>query len=432
MLTEAAPPSAEAKVRPALLFVDDERRVLTSMRAMFRREYEVLLANSGDEAIEILADRDVHVVVSDQRMPEMTGVELLSTVKEEHPGSMRILLTGYADLDAVEASINQSEVFRYLMKPCPTDELKDAVRLAVQAARVSEMAGVPELGAVPEEDLESIELTVVPEESAELPLLELADVVEVGSGYSELSTESWPQAAKTLEVDDEQSADGRIEAKPFSATATQEVPIASVNDAADSELVDELKDTVLDAQQVARQDLDPEVLVLTQDADLLEGVNLAIGPQYAVRDADSIDAALRILSEYPIGVLITDTAVNQEEIDALTRTLKHEVPELVTIIASERSDAALLIGLINHGQIFRFLLKPLQIAQTRIWLNSAMTKYAELCANSDEKLRYTVARSAEVEASNSGLFASVRERIKSIKIRFASSLVTGLTGLRGE
>ena len=102
MLTQAESPSVEAKVRPALLFVDDERRVLTSMRAMFRREYEVLLANSGDEAIEILASRDVHVVVSDQRMPEMTGVELLATVKAEYPGSMRILLTGYADLDAVE------------------------------------------------------------------------------------------------------------------------------------------------------------------------------------------------------------------------------------------------------------------------------------------------------------------------------------------
>lgn len=428
MLTQAEAPSAEAKVRPALLFVDDERRVLTSMRAMFRREYEVLLANSGDEAIEILSDRDVHVVVSDQRMPEMTGVELLSTVKENYPGSMRILLTGYADLDAVEASINESEVFRYLMKPCPTDELKDAVRLAVQAARVSEMAGVAEVTAVPEEQLESIELQGVAEDtlqdSAELPVLELAEADEadeIDAGY------------------EGQDAPAYIQAAPFSATATQEMPaIELANSAADDSaeddahtdvLAEEIHDTVRDAEQVAHQDVDPEVLVLTQDADLLEGVTLAIGPQYAVREADSIDAALRMLSEHPVGVLITDTAVNQEEIDSLTRTLKQEVPELVTIIASERSDAALLIGLINHGQIFRFLLKPLQIAQTRIWLTSAMAKYHELCSDSSERLRYTVARNAEVEATNSGLFANVRARIKTIKERFASSL---LTGLRGE
>lgn len=421
MLTEAAPPSVEAKVRPALLFVDDERRVLTSMRAMFRREYEVLLANSGDEAIKILAERDVHVVVSDQRMPEMTGVELLATVKEEHPSSMRILLTGYADLDAVEASINESEVFRYLMKPCPTDELRDAVRLAVQAARVSEMAGVDELAAVPEEQLESIELMGVVEDAVEVPVLEVAEVVELQPVY---------------ESADAKADSTAIEAAPYSASVTQEMAVVDLTNpvaqTSESTLVDGLDATVSDAQQVDVPIVDPEVLVLTQDADLLEGVSLAIGPQYAVREADSIDSALRMLSEYPIGVLITDTAVNQEEIDALTRTLKHEVPELVTIIASERSDAALLIGLINHGQIFRFLLKPLQIAQTRIWLNSAMAKYAELCANSGERLRYTVARNADVEASNSGLFANVRARIKTIKERFASSLVTGLTGLRGE
>lgn len=431
MLTEAAPPSVEAKVRPALLFVDDERRVLTSMRAMFRREYEVLLANSGDEAIEILAERDVHVVVSDQRMPEMTGVELLATVKEEYPSSMRILLTGYADLDAVEASINESEVFRYLMKPCPTDELRDAVRLAVQAARVSEMAGVNELAAVPEEQLESIELMDVVEDAVEVPVLEVAEIVELQPVYESADAETEAKAEVSAKADS-----SAIEAAPYSASVPQEMAVVDLTNpiaqASESKLVDELDGTVGDAQPVDKPTVDPEVLVLTQDADLLEGVSLAIGPQYAVREADSIDSALRMLSEYPIGVLITDTAVNQEEIDALTRTLKHEVPELVTIIASERSDAALLIGLINHGQIFRFLLKPLQIAQTRIWLNSAMAKYAELCASSSERLRYTVARNADVEASNSGLFANVRARIKTIKERFASSLVTGLTGLRGE
>jgi len=402
MLTQAESSVVEAKVRPALLFVDDERRVLTSMRAMFRREYEVLLANSGDEAIDILADRNVHVVVSDQRMPEMTGVELLATVKDEYPGSMRILLTGYADLDAVEASINESEVFRYLMKPCPTDELKDAVRLAVQAARVSELAGVDELTAVPEEQLESIELQGIVEDSlqekideemAELPVLEVAEVIQVEGDFSESGF----------------------------AADIQELGIATTDvvDAAESEVV-------------PREEVDPEVLVLTQDSGLIEGVTLAIGPQYKVREAETIDDALRMLSEHPVGVLITDTAVNQDEIDHLTRTLKQEVPELVTIIASERSDAALLIGLINHGQIFRFLLKPLQVAQTRIWLTSAMNKYHELCSDSSEKLRYQVARNADVEESNTGLFANVRLRIKNIKERLASSLVTGLNGIRGE
>lgn len=502
MLTQSAPPRADAKVKPALLFVDDERRVLTSMRAMFRREYEVLLANSGHEAIEILEERDdIHVVVSDQRMPEMTGVELLATVKTDYPSSMRILLTGYADLDAVEASINESEVFRYLMKPCPTDELKGAVRLAVQAARVSEMAGVVELAAVPEDELEKIELTGVveePEEVLELEAvgaesLEGAEGIEGAEGFDvtyadpdspEVRAYADEFAAASGDVVESDAVDesvnesgvDTIEPASFSAsdvvveTGVEETGVietgveetraeeTAVEDACDSEqtsdaqvrsdsdgVLDEaLQSTLADADQDADQDtnpsaqalpaapVDPEVLVLSQDAELLEGVSLAIGPQYAVRDADSIDSALRQLSEYPIGVLITDLAVDEREIDELTRTLKHEVPELVTIIASERSDAALLIGLINHGQIFRFLLKPLQVAQTRIWLNSAMTKYAELCANSNTVLRHQVARNAEIEAANTGLFANVRARIKTIKERFASSLITGLKGSRDE
>ncbi|NJN52640.1 MAG: response regulator [Gammaproteobacteria bacterium] len=125
--------------RGTVLFVDDERRVLSSMRAMFRRDYEVLLANSGAEALDLLRDQTVDVIVSDQRMPGMTGVEVLKQVKALAPASMRILLTGYADLKAIEASINEGEVFRYLTKPCPADELKAAVGLAADVARQAQV-----------------------------------------------------------------------------------------------------------------------------------------------------------------------------------------------------------------------------------------------------------------------------------------------------
>jgi len=410
MLTQPAPTRAEPKVKPALLFVDDERRVLTSMRAMFRRDYDVLLADSGHEAIEILQQRnDVHVVVSDQRMPEMTGVELLSSVKVDYPSCMRILLTGYADLEAVEASINESEVFRYLMKPCPTEELKDAVRLAVQAARVSELAGVDELAAVPDDELEKIELVDVVEEQVDPAVEEILD------GASE------QEVAETIEVTElsmvaATTADGQL----------------SYVEALDPVGSDAEPEPEQDAVAPVYEEVDPEVLVLTQDAGLLEGVTLAIGPQYRVQKSSTIEGALKMLSEHPIGVLITDLAVNEAEIDELTRTLKHEVPELVTIIASERSDAALLIGLINHGQIFRFLLKPLQVAQTRIWLTSAMTKYAELCSDGNRVLRHRVVRNTAAQAKNLGVLANVRARIKTIRERFSSSLLSSLTGVRGE
>ena len=138
------------------------------------------------------------------------------------------------------------------------------------------------------------------------------------------------------------------------------------------------------------------------------------------------------MSEHPIGVLITDLAVDEAEIEGLTRTLKQEVPELVTIIASERSDASQLIGLINHGQIFRFLLKPLQIAQTRIWLTSAMIKYGELCADRNTVLRHKVVPSLDARKTATEVLANVRERIQTIKKRFSSSLLKSLKGVRGE
>ena len=121
--------TAQAKI----LFVDDEARVLTAMRAMFRRDYEVHLANSGAEALGVLREHDIDVVVSDQRMPEMTGVEMLKEARSIAPRTMRVLLTGYADLAAIEHAINESEVIRYLMKPCPREQLREVVSLAVEA-----------------------------------------------------------------------------------------------------------------------------------------------------------------------------------------------------------------------------------------------------------------------------------------------------------
>ena len=90
--------------QPVIMFIDDEQRVLKSMRAMFRKDYEVHLANSGAEALELLEQHDIDVVVSDQRMPEMTGVEVLTEIKQRSPKTVRILLTGYADLEAVEVA----------------------------------------------------------------------------------------------------------------------------------------------------------------------------------------------------------------------------------------------------------------------------------------------------------------------------------------
>jgi response regulator RpfG family c-di-GMP phosphodiesterase len=121
--------------RARLLFVDDEQRVLNSMRIMFRRQFDLFLASHGAEALDIVKDKDIDVIVADHRMPRMTGVEVLSKVRAMSPRTVRILLTGYADLDAVEGSINESEVFRFLTKPCAPKQLRETIELAAKLAR---------------------------------------------------------------------------------------------------------------------------------------------------------------------------------------------------------------------------------------------------------------------------------------------------------
>ena len=118
-----------------ILFVDDERRVLNAMRGLFRRDYELFLTSEGAEAVKIAVENDVDVIVADQRMPGMTGIEVLSAVKQKSPRTVRILLTGYADPTAVEGSINLGEVFRFLSKPCPPKILRETLSLAIDAAR---------------------------------------------------------------------------------------------------------------------------------------------------------------------------------------------------------------------------------------------------------------------------------------------------------
>jgi len=133
--TSTAVVTTEAPARKArLLFVDDEERIVTALRSIFRIHYHVFTATNGREALDFVNKFKPHVVVSDQRMPEMTGVELLRQVKEAAPTTVRILLTGYSDLAAIVGSINDGEVFRFVSKPWDNQEIQNTIGEAVAIA----------------------------------------------------------------------------------------------------------------------------------------------------------------------------------------------------------------------------------------------------------------------------------------------------------
>lgn len=115
-----------------ILYVDDEENNLYSFKATFRMKYKVLIALSGDEALEIMKSKPVHIIITDQRMPNMTGVEFLEKVIEKFPDPIRILLTGYADMGAVVDAVNKGKIFHYLAKPWNEEELDMTITRAFE------------------------------------------------------------------------------------------------------------------------------------------------------------------------------------------------------------------------------------------------------------------------------------------------------------
>src|SRR5438552_1231602 len=118
--------------RHTVLVVDDEPDVVKSVQDLLRFDYKVLGTTRATEGIRLMQQEEVHVVMSDQRMPEMTGVQFLNKVRGEHPEAIRLLFTGYADIKAVIDAINQGNVYRYITKPWDPDELQSVIREACE------------------------------------------------------------------------------------------------------------------------------------------------------------------------------------------------------------------------------------------------------------------------------------------------------------
>ena len=288
--------------RASVLFVDDEERILRSLRMQFRGRYEVLTAGSGSDALDIVRSRSVHAVVSDQRMPGMLGAELLSRVREISPATMRLLLTGYSDMQAIVASVNEGEIFRFIEKPWQAQRLAEAVEQAVQVAR-----------------------------------RELAAPVLAPVAVS-----------------------------------------ASLPDATDIRLL--------------TMDEDPTTFALVREL---------AGTRCAVEYAPTLEGALAVLSEQEIAVVIAGLRHRSDDVIGALKTLKRYSPGTLTIAVSPLGDSYGLIELINQGQIYRFLPKPLSRELLRRSLQSAVDHYRRIRAAPLLAARHAVEESAAAEPSAS-------------------------------
>ena len=265
--------------RATVLCVDDEERILRSLRMLFRSRYEVLATTSGQEALRILCSRPVHALISDQRMPEMLGVDLLHQAHNVSPSTMRLLLTGYSDQQAIIGSINEGEIFRFVEKPWQPQHLLDLVEQAVQIAQ---------------------------QDFALRRRLATA-----------------PVAAATL---------GRH----------------------------------------------LQVLVIDEDTATFHMVQELIGQNHQVRHATTVETALATLAEQEIAVVVAELKHRHDDVAGSLKTLKRLNPGTLTIATSSLRDSPRLIELINQGQIYRFLPKPLSRELLRRSLHAALMHHARI------------------------------------------------------
>lgn len=296
--------------RPRILFVDDEERILTGLRSIFRMQYRVFTATNGAEALDIVNKFKPHVVVSDQRMPSMTGVELLRQVKDALPRTVRILLTGYSDLAAIVGSVNDGEVFRFISKPWDTTELQKII----------------------------------------------ADAVAIGVQLAEAA-----------------------------------------------------------AAPAAPPQISGAVLVVEREEQTTRAVKELLGHGYKVLRAANMDDAFTALAEEEVAVILADIENAGDDVIPTFKVLKQEHPEILTIVLTAGSDSELVIELINQAQIFRFLVKPINLKRLNEHVQAAFAKYATFKQSPELTRQHQVAQSKKEDA---GLTARLLDRVKSVKSWF--------------
>lgn len=115
-----------------ILYVDDEEQNLVSFKATFRRDYNIYTATSGEEGLKIVRDKKIQLIITDQRMPGMTGVQFLEKIVPEFPDTIRMIITGFSDIEVVIEAINSGRVFRYITKPWDENELRMTIENARQ------------------------------------------------------------------------------------------------------------------------------------------------------------------------------------------------------------------------------------------------------------------------------------------------------------
>ena len=401
--------------RPRVLFVDDEKRVLNSMRGLFRREFELFLTTEGANAVKLVTENEIDVVVADQRMPGMTGIEVLGKIRELSPRTVRILLTGYADQDAVEGSINIGEVFRFLSKPCPPKTLRETLKLAIAAARTvpAPTSGAP--APAPDND--------EPQQAAER-----TPATTASAGPAATPSTSTPASAPATPAGDPKpvpeetralAAAQKPKPQPRRAASSESHWDTVTEVVMSGETCTEIQQAELDAQTVAGIN-DVGVVIFTVDSGFAETAIRAATPDRSTTLATTLAKVAEAIEHGEAGILVTDFTTNSKLLQKMIGALKQYLPGLVTIVVASGRDTTDMINLINYGQVFRYVVKPIAPEDLRRDINAAAIRHLLLRRNPDLSKRHEVVRPAKPDDASKSLNQFV-DRIQDLRTRRVKS-----------
>ncbi|MBC8044023.1 MAG: response regulator [Rhizobacter sp.] len=362
-----------------MLLVDDEPLILVSLTQIFDGDYVVFTANNGSEAMKVMADQpDIAIVISDQRMPGIKGVDLLKAVKKVSPNTIRILLTGYADLEAVLASVNVGEVFRYVRKPWVTETLRTIVSMAtatymlrvnkmlhVSAAAGSHPTSATTMASKPldpafdqstshppefQPRLQSQPRVLFTNDEIDKLLSSLGDAsqVETGALLPSIATEIQTQHLAKAEV----IADFRR------STSFEEEFFAKLRESGEPLVAQPLADDST-FEQLFYRDGKPRVLIVDDEIGVLSSLQEALYQQFDVITCTSADAALDILRHNSmIACMMTDMRMPRKTGAEFLLQAEKFVPLIPKILITSYSDIEDIVKLINKGMLFRYIQKP--------------------------------------------------------------------------
>ncbi len=308
-----------------ILFVDDEPHILEALSQLFDSMYDVHTANSGAEAIEYVRQTpDIAIVVSDQRMPQMKGIDVLKAIKEISPDTVRILLTGYADADAILDSVNVGEVFRYIKKPWSTEQIREVMSLAAMTYTTRKQAK-----------------SSAPKPTAPPPT---------------------PQPVNTITAAMEQLLKQKsVEENFFNK-------LSDTHKASSTEEVFE--------RAFLGKSGKPKILVVDDEQGVLVALSQLLSDEYEVITCQSADEAVKLLEQDSfVTLLLTDQRMPKKTGTELLIDSRSIAPLVPKVLITAYTDVEDVIRLINEGQIFRYIQKPWNPEKLRETITEAVMLY---------------------------------------------------------